>query len=668
MTKPARIAPTPPWRETRLRRAFAATVFLAMALSSIGIGAPPAATQLDPSWSAVLSWAFANGAQFGKQVVFTYGPLGFLYPSASSHPATYPLFLAGQALIALLAAYPIAALATRMRLAAYVPILATWAFWWPWLQGDALWFMYFATGAVLLTNVPPGAGERPLWPHAVAIGIGSASFALVKFSLFPLSIVFVFLMALAAGSRRDPRLALALVGSYCGTVLLLWLSAGQALANLPAYVRNSLEVATGYGSAMGLDPAPLVDLIGTSMALIALGWLLVQALLRRRQPHLALGLVAQACVAFFGWKAGFTRADPIHIAWSLPVLCAALPLGLGLVRSVNPESLHRPDFVLAAINGALAIVLIDGSYADAWRNRMAVVLETIPGYLHAPRLIDRQARDWEDTRQRFQLPETMRLVGRGSVDVVSWEQGVVLLNGLNYQPRPVFQSYSAYTPRLAALNQTYFTSPHRPDWVLLKVQSIDGRLPAGEDGTALLTILATYQLRAREHGYLLMSNLAEPARGREVAQALAMETGAINEWIEVPLPRDGEGIVARLETDSSLQGRMRGFFWRGAELSIDLMMENGEVRGYRLIPGATETGFLLSPLVDSNDELLRLLTSAGGNPVRRFRLRPALAFQQELFEPRFRYGFGRLRFPAAGLDPHASSSRAPSAPRVRTVD
>src|SRR4051794_13965709 len=35
-------------------------------------------TGLDPSWNAVLVYAHEQGLQFGKEIAFTYGPLGFL--------------------------------------------------------------------------------------------------------------------------------------------------------------------------------------------------------------------------------------------------------------------------------------------------------------------------------------------------------------------------------------------------------------------------------------------------------------------------------------------------------------------------------------------------------------------------------------------------------------
>ena len=38
----------------------------------------PLGIDLDSSWSAVLVYAHQHGLQFGKDIVFTYGPLGFL--------------------------------------------------------------------------------------------------------------------------------------------------------------------------------------------------------------------------------------------------------------------------------------------------------------------------------------------------------------------------------------------------------------------------------------------------------------------------------------------------------------------------------------------------------------------------------------------------------------
>jgi hypothetical protein len=43
----------------------------------------------------------------------------------------------------------------------------------------------------------------------------------------------------------------------------------------------------------------------------------------------------------------------------------------------------------------------------------------------------------------------------GNADVYPLSQTAVLASGLTCQPRPVFQSYSAYTPKLAEMNAAH---------------------------------------------------------------------------------------------------------------------------------------------------------------------------------------------------------------------
>lgn len=50
---------------------------------------------LDASWVFVLHHAFAEAWQWGKDIIFTFGPLGFTY-AGMFHPETYSIMLLGQ--------------------------------------------------------------------------------------------------------------------------------------------------------------------------------------------------------------------------------------------------------------------------------------------------------------------------------------------------------------------------------------------------------------------------------------------------------------------------------------------------------------------------------------------------------------------------------------------
>src|SRR5262249_26204758 len=108
------------------------------------------------------------------------------------------------------------------------------------------------------------------------------------------------------------------------------------------------------------------------------------------------------------------------------------------------------------------------------------------------------------------LPRIRSRVGERPVDLLSYAQGFLFLNHLTWSPRPVLQSYSASSPNLARVNAEHFRSERAPDFVVLALAPVDGRLPALEDGPALLAILRRYHPVLVERGLVLVERNREP--------------------------------------------------------------------------------------------------------------------------------------------------------------
>src|SRR5689334_168196 len=74
-----------PWVR-RVRRFGAIATVIVLALVCLTAPREPVTTDRESSWGAVLSYAHERGLQFGPEVIFTYGPLGFLtIPYFSAH-------------------------------------------------------------------------------------------------------------------------------------------------------------------------------------------------------------------------------------------------------------------------------------------------------------------------------------------------------------------------------------------------------------------------------------------------------------------------------------------------------------------------------------------------------------------------------------------------------
>src|SRR4030088_950794 len=78
------------------------------------------------------------------------------------------------------------------------------------------------------------------------------------------------------------------------------------------------------------------------------------------------------------------------------------------------------------------------------------------------------------------LPTAVRArIGDATVNVLPWETAIIQSERLRWAPLPVFQSYSAYTPLLDALNRDALVA-RGAAFVLYDYISVDHRYPFGE--------------------------------------------------------------------------------------------------------------------------------------------------------------------------------------------
>ncbi len=241
------------------------------------------------------------------------------------------------------------------------------------------------------------------------------------------------------------------------------------------------------------------------------------------------------------------------------------------------------------------------------------------------------------------LPKICSIVGDRPVDLLTYSQGVLFLNHLNYHPRPIFQSYSAYTPDSMEVNADYYRGERAPDFVLCRLEPIDNRFPAMEDCAALLEILRRYRFVAREKGLLLLERRDDkPPRAADPPLLLQKDI-TFDEVIRL----DEFGASAKLlsiHVTDTFRGRLTKALFRSAHLSLNVTTTDGEKHSFRLIPSMAETSFLVDPLLRNHDDLesyflgkplprIRMLSIHAGPEARNcFENRPSIAvrsFQQE---------------------------------------
>ncbi len=200
--------------------------------------------------------------QLGPDVLFTYGPLGFLISEVSYEGVSTARLLwetVGKFAFALTAV----AIGVSFGWRRFVPyyfglILAA-------ILTPELCTSY---GVPLLALCWLFPATAKWWQLILAIG-WMAFFSAVRFSYLLLAVFAVALAGLLYVLRGDWKKALALTAGYLLAFLAIWMIAGQAVANLPGYLADSWDISQGY-SAMSVN-----ELFPSSWRLGAALWVLL---------------------------------------------------------------------------------------------------------------------------------------------------------------------------------------------------------------------------------------------------------------------------------------------------------------------------------------------------------------------------------------------------------
>lgn len=633
--------------------AAATLVGLLFLVASVRFGGSVAGDELDPSWTMVLRWASLHGLRWGSDIAFTYGPLGYLYPLNACDPASYGTFVATQIALAAAAGFLFANAWIAQRwpervVLALVALVSS-----PLLAADPVWLAMPLFALAGLHAHAVAGRRRALWLLLVVAALYTSTILLIKMSSLPLILACWLAGTALLWRLRLPRPAVAWLLLLPGCSLALWLLSGQQLGDLLPFVDTVFEISRGYTAAMGVFPPLRYDLYGLAV-LGCSGAIGLWAAWRSRHD-----LARLACIALWGltlfiaWRAGFTRADT-HVAIFALVVWLVLPLLPAMTAA------PRPWLRVASLLLALAVVpLADRCFnpgvghkhgelalasLHALRNNIGLLVRPLTYHQPLMAALDRE-------RIRLDLPQTRAVVGRSSVDLLGTQQGVVIINGFAYRPSPLFQGYGAYTPRLQRLNAAAFSGPQRTDFVLLAFSPIDNNLPSSENALAFTTIYQNYHPLLVEKSYLLLQKDAGSAPPPSPPEDGWQQAGW-NDWTDLPTSPDTVSVLA-LRSELSVAGKAMAALLREPGQFIELELADATVRRFRLVRGAAQGGFLVSPLLQSLDDYVRLFAGTDDlPPVRRFRLVPQSAAMQALFTGAVQWNVTQLpRRPRGELPP-----------------
>lgn len=571
-------------------RAAGGTVLILSALLTILVFVPFSpyypGLNLDSAWMYAMNIAVGDGIQFGKDLIFTFGPLASVY-TRQYYPATDTMMLiASVVIIVSLFLCCSTVLRGRQLLLLGLPVLVSQCY-----QPDPilLGLPFFILVAILL-----GDREQRLQYRSMAL-VGAAAMALlplVKGSTTPAIAVFgtVALIALASKSRSLAGGA-ALV--FAGSMLGAWTVSGQAVVNLPGYFINQMPIISGYANAMS-SKAGVYELI----AYLVCALLLIVATYRFIDRSRLVITVMAAFYMFLCLKAGFIRGDG-HV----------LEAAFALILFAYFLSLYRPNSESASLFALCLAVwwVTSNGHIDVAPTTMAgrffgAVRASAHG-IHTRLMSGRKefdaglAKTKREMREEAQFPTTP-----GDADVYSVSLSTLFAHGIKWKPRPILQSYSVYTPRLADLNNDHLRDAG-PSRVFFSLYPIDNRYPSLEEGESWLTLMSHYRPSGVVKSFAVLDRSPAP-QPVSLSEPLKTEPMALGNYIGVP--STGSPIYAKIDVQPTLFGKLLSLVYKSPELHLDLIYADGRTVTYRYIAGMGQTGFILSPTISTSVEFLAL--------------------------------------------------------------
>jgi len=583
-----------------------------MVLATFPAGPAPEGPELDQSWTLALNIAHAQGLVAGKDVIWTYGPLGYL---SNPSPAAGGKFLP---LLYRLGVYSLwAAALIRLRRRPWMVLtLGLAALLDPFVATDHLEVAVYAGALLVLTDAPRW---RDIELLVLAFLAGVSLLGKESLGIQAVAILVCLMAMLFWRDRRWPRQILAPLGVLVATVTgLYWAWTGDP-ASLPLYFRNSLELISGYSENMSTPGAAWqVVLALAAMATLLIG---IPAVAEDRRKLIPVLPLAAIC-AFLVFKNSIVRQGAAHFV------------------SFAPKIMLTSLFLLAVAEAARSRRMLMGFQAGCMVFGYWFAVQSWP---ETPRQIGQRLSlnqsfswmgvflEWPQNWKNLDIESEGNLsvlkvspiyraeIGAHSVDSVPWDVAQVRANKWQWRPRPVFQSYAAYTPVLDAIDAEHLKTSVAADFLLVSWKALDGRHPFLEEPLTWQERLNRYQTDLHDRDLLLLKRRAEP---RFPATAEYAENTSQVAWDQdIGVPYDPR-VEVRLSVEKSWWGSLRAALFRLNPVWLEVTRQSGRKERWRVVRANLRDGVRIRELPDSLEDIALLGQSGCGipDPVVSFRL------------------------------------------------
>jgi len=592
-------------------------IFIIIGISTLPNPVKEFGPGLDPSGLIALSWIALKNLQFGHDIIWSFGPLGyfytttFVYPSLWFPPVIYHLFVHSFFI------FSIALLTIRLSIKwkdnlfvilLMVPLVFITSY--RGNQDDQLIFSFIIILYLIITN-RIGRKYETIILFFVASLLAFESLIKLNMAVASLSVIIIF--SSISIFMKESKRALVFSASYIFLVPIFWIMSGQQLTNLPSFASNVLEASSGYNYGLAIE-GPLYQVYAGVIGVVFVIILFIYSVVKKHK-NLIIFILLNSILLFMAFKHGFVRHD-LHVmnylfTYGVFFLSSYIIFKYDTKR-IAPDKKRILLLSLLFVGAILYVVAMDVIWPGP---TLPDITTTIPAWGEVYPLIFDESYQIQKTESKknglrdfHQLDkETVDFIGNKTMDVIPWDFSVPWSYDFNWSPRPLVVSFIVFSAHLDKLNAQHFLDDEAPEIITYSYKSVDGRYPLFDEPLTFKAILENYQLVNTSGEFALLSH-SPKERILGMEEDLGITEVKFGEPIKIPKYDKGY-VFADIELELSPYGKILNAAFRPANSFVAFnISDESYTQKYRL-PRLSNEGVFVSHYVYNLDEFTKLFAN-----------------------------------------------------------
>jgi hypothetical protein len=605
-------------------------VFFSFLYFSVSVPSVQAGLGIDASWHESLVMAIDANFTFGKDFIFNYGPLGFLNTGLLPASVSIWVVVAFQLLILIHFLFIIHTVFQEVKSKWAVAISATllllpWGF-----IADSTFTLYYFQ-LFWLFYCWKNRQSLPLFIVLILsllIFYIKVNLSIISYGIFYASLLFFTFSKRISFKFTAGILAIHLLLTFAFSLLLH--------VDIPAYLLASFKIIDAYQDSMSTviaTKSEFIILFCFEAAIIGVIFIAILRNVRYLFANFYLYLLA-AFTWFLHFKQAHTAISPLNefgYFLFMPALVALLFLFADKASKNDFKTVFVVVLLLQLAATQFLRFSIGGNTVKGYlltyppneivkkieTEKSFLPLFTIFSYKNPLRFIENVTNHSyennftnEDLLKERRLPaKILRKIGQQTVDCMPWEISYIFFNRLNYNPRPVIQSYQANSDWLAKKNGERYASATAPMFVLARVESFREQNPFWIDKDAHLELIRRYTLVdtaiVKTDTLFLFERKGTPKfLNNQVSKPKYYQ---LNE--EISIEKSNSLMYLKADVSYSSLGKLARLIFQPPYLYATVTYENKKKASFRIPPPILKGGILVNKKVTNQHEFALLHTS-----------------------------------------------------------